>query len=191
MNYTFRKGYSGQVFFNCTVPTVGTLAVDSSIAGTAVYPNGTAVSIRWNVGGQIKGLYGIYNGDNDTVTYDPRVYTGEVISGGTMNGYNGADVLGITNYKLQSKISNATYSSAHIAYYSNIDYTIKTPVIRGYRGDVESLMFHTQLSTAADNSVVFIDSCNNYAYSVSPTISSMDTTNNKFKKSFEFKVARK
>jgi len=191
MNYTFRKGYSGTVNFNCTQLALGFLGLDNTITGVAVYPNGTPVRIRWNVGGQTFGLYGIYNGDNDTVSYDPRVYTGATISGGTMEGYEGSDILGITNYTLQSEISNSTYSKSHVSYYSNVNYSIKTPVIRGYRADVESLMFHEQVTNPADNAVIFVDTCNNYAYSVSPTLESMDTTNNKFKKSFEFKVARK
>lgn len=191
MDYKFRKGYGNSVNLNCTNNTVGELDLDNTITGVAVYDNGTPVRIEWNVAGQIKGLYGTYDGDSDKVYYDPRVYTGEVISGGTMYAYEGSDLMKVTAYTLQSEISNATYSNAHIPYYSNVDYTIKTPLHRGRRSDIESLLFHSGVTTVADSGIVFIDVCNKWAYSVYPTTESLNTINNKFARSFEFKVAKK
>jgi len=191
MDYKFRKGYGNSVQFGCQFTTEGELDVDSSVTGIGVYNNGTPVRIEWNVAGQIKGLYGTYDGDADKVYYDPRVYTGEVISGGTMYSYEGSDLMKVTAYTLQSEISNATYSNAHIPYYSNVDYTIKTPLHRGRRADIDSLLFHSGVTTVADSGNVFIDVCNKWAYSVSPTTESLNTINNKFARSFEFKVAKK
>lgn len=191
MDYKFRKGYGNSVSFGCQFTTAGELDVDNTVTGIGVYTNGTPVRIEWNVGGQIKGLYGTYNGDSDKVYYDARVYTGEVISGGTMYSYEGSDLVGCTTFTLQSEISNATYSNAHIPYYSNVDYTIKTPIRKGRMADISTLLFHTGINTVADSSIVFMDTCKGYAYSVSPTTESLNSINDKYRKSFEFKVAKK
>tara|TARA_R110000744_G_scaffold156039_2_gene271545 strand:- start:1751 stop:2326 length:576 start_codon:yes stop_codon:yes gene_type:complete len=191
MDYKFRKGYGNAVNLNCTNSTLGELDLDNTIVGIGVYPNGTPVRVSWNVGGQLKALYGTYNGDQDKVFYDPRVYTGEVISGGTMQSYQGADLMKVTSYTMQSEISNATYSNAHIPYYSNVDYSIKTPIHRGRRGDIESLVFHSGLNTVEQTGIVFVDQCNGWAYSVSPDTESLNTINDKFARSFEFKVCKK
>lgn len=191
MDYTFRKGYGNSVNFNCTNATEGELDVDSSIAGIGVYANGTPVKVQWTVGTQIKAVYGTYNGDQDKVFYDPRVYTGEVISGGTMYAFEGADLMKVSTFTMQSEISNATYSNAHIPYYSNVDYSIRTPLHRGNRADIESLLFHTGVTNIQQTGIVFVDPCNNWAYSVSPTTESLNTINDKFARRFEFKVCKK
>tara|TARA_R110000803_G_scaffold73797_3_gene137695 strand:- start:933 stop:1508 length:576 start_codon:yes stop_codon:yes gene_type:complete len=191
MDYKFRKGYGNSVNLNCTNATEGELDLDNSIVGVGVYANGTPVKITWNVSGQVKGLYGTYNGDNDKVYYDPRVYTGEAISGGTMYAYEGADLMKVTSYTMQSEISNATYSTAHIPYYSNVDYSIKTQLHRGRRSEIEDLLFHQGITNIPESGIVFMDVCNKWAYSVSPTTESLNTINNKFARSFEFKVAKK
>jgi hypothetical protein len=191
MDYKFRKGYGNSVNFGCQFTTEGELDVDSSVTGIGVYTNGTPVRIEWNVGGQIKGLYGTYNGDVDKVYYDARVYTGEVISGGTMYSYEGSDLMECATFTLQSEISNATYSNAHIPYYSNVDYTIKTPTRKGRMADINDLLSHGSLSSVSGNSIVFLDNCKGYAYSVYPTTESLNTINDKYRRSFEFKVARK
>ena len=191
MDYKFKKGYGNAVNLNCTNATEGELDLDNTIVGVAVYPNRTPVKITWTVGGQVKGLYGTYSGDNDKVYYDPRVYTGEVISGGVMQSYEGADFMEVATYTMQSEISNATYSNAHIPYYSNIDYTIKTPLHRGRRVEIERLLFHSGVTTVQETGIVFVDTCNGWAYSVSPTTDTLNTINDKFASSFEFKVAKK
>jgi hypothetical protein len=191
MDYKFRKGYGNSVQFGCQFTTAGELDVDSSVTGIGVYTNGTPVRIEWNVGGQIKGLYGTYNGDVDKVYYDARVYTGEVISGGTMYAYEGNDLMECNQFTLQSEISNATYSNAHIPYYSNVDYTIKTPVRLGRMADITNLLCHHNVAAVSGSSIVFIDECKGYAYSVYPTTESLNTVNDKYAKSFTFKVARK
>ena len=191
MDYKFRKGYGNSVNFNCTNATEGELDLDNAIVGVGVYPNGTPVKVTWNVGGQIKGLYGTYNGDQDKVFYDARVYTGEVISGGTMYSFQGADLMKVTSYTMQSEISNATYSNAHIPYYSNVDYSIKTPIHRGRRDDIQTLLSHTGVTNVLQSGIVFMDVCNKWAYSVSPTSESLNTINDKFARSFEFKVCKK
>lgn len=193
MNYGFKKGYSGAInTFECDVTTDGELDINPLVTGANIYTDGTPVKVEWTTGsGQVRGLYGIYDGSVDKVYYDPRVYTGDTISGGNIYQYAGSDVLQTRTYTLQSELTMASYSEAHLPYYASVDYTVVTPTLMGSYNNLMTLLVPSNVTVPADNSIVFVDRCNNYAYSVYPTTETVSSINDKFVSKLEFKVAKK
>lgn len=196
MNYSFRKGCTSEQTFVCTMSTAGTLVINGLLTGTNLFADGTPVRIQWldAVDGRRKGLFGVYNLATETITYDTRVYTGEAVTfaqGGTIQGFNGSDILPVDTYTLQSEIAVSTYSNAHLPYYSNVDYGIKIPKIKGDRASAMQVLYHGSVTNVNDCFTVFVDKCDNYAYSVIATSDTLDSINNNFARSLEFKVAKR
>lgn len=193
MDYIIKKGHDavGNTF-ECVQGNAGELDINTVVTGVNVYDDGTAVKVEWTEAGtgRNRRLYGIYSATTDKVLYNPAVYTGDDITG-TIYGYTGAADLIVDVYTLQSEISNAYYGSGHIPYYSNVDYTIKTPVIQGQITQLLGLTTYSTLGDVAANSMVFIDRCDNYAYAVYTDLDSVDSFRGKYKTSIEFKVSRK
>jgi hypothetical protein len=196
MNYSFRKGCTAEQTFVCSLTTAGTLVINGTLTGTNLFADGTPVRIQWLdiSDNRRRGLFGIYDSATETVTYDTRVYTGAAVSfadGGTIQGFDGSDIMPVDTYTLQSEIAVATYSNAHLPYYSNVDYGIKIPRIQGQRADAMQLLHHADLTNVNDCFTVFVDKCDNYAYSVIATTDTLDSINNNFARSLEFKVAKR
>ena len=196
MNYSFRKGLGVSQVFVGSLSTAGTITINGVLTGTNLYADGTPVRVTWfdSVNDRPRGIFGIYNNDTETVTYDTNVYTGDDVTfadGGLIQGLTGSDLLSVEAYTLQSEISLATYSVAHTPYYSNVDYSVRTPRFKGNAQGLIDLITFTDVTIPDDNVIVFIDRCKGYCYSVKPTVETVDSINNAFAQALDFKVNKR
>lgn len=192
MNYGFKKGYSNAISnFEADITVEGQLAVSSVVTGTNLYADGTPVRVEWSDVGRTRVLYGMYRQSGNVVCFDHRVYTGGTITGGTIYEFAGNDVINVDTFAIQSEISVATYSLSHIPYYSNVDYTIRTPRIKGDANSLIDLITPVDVTIPEDNVIVFIDRCEEKVYSVRPSIESINSINNVFASALEFNVNKR
>lgn len=192
MNYGFKKGYSNAISnFEADITVEGQLAVSGVVTGTNLYADGTPVRVEWSDVGRTRVLYGMYRQSGNVVCFDHRVYTGDSISGGTIYEYAGNDVINVDTFAMQSEISVATYSLSHIPYYSNVDYTVRVPRIKGDANGLIDLITPVDVTIPEDNSIVFVDRCEEKVYAVSPSIESINSINNVFASALEFKVNKR
>ena len=192
MNYGFKKGYSNAISnFEADITVEGQLAVSSVVTGTNLYADGTPVRVEWSDVGRTRVLYGMYRQSGNVVCFDHRVYTGGTISGGTIYEYAGNDIINVDTFAMQSEISVATYSLSHIPYYSNVDYTIRTPRIKGDAKALIDLVTPTDVTIPENNSIVFVDRCDEKVYAIRPSIESIDSINNVYASALEFNVNKR
>ena len=192
MNYGFKKGYSNPISnFEADVTVEGQLAVSSVVTGTNLYADGTPVRVEWTDVGRTRVLYSMYRQSGNVVCFDHRVYTGGTISGGTIYEYAGNDVFNVDTFTMQSEISVATYSLSHIPYYANVDYSIRTPRIKGDAKALIDLVTPVDVTIPADNAIVFVDRCDEKVYAVTPTIDTINSVNNVFSRTLDFQVNKR
>jgi hypothetical protein len=196
MNYSFRKGLGASKVFVGSLTTAGTITINGILTGTNLYADGTPVRVTWldSVNDRPRGIFGIYNDATETVTYDANVYTGADVTfadGGLIQALTGSDLLSVDTYTLQSEISLATYSVAHTPYYSNVDYSVRIPRLKGDAMGLINLITFADVTAPDDNVIVFIDRCDGYCYSVRPTVETVDSINNSFAQTLEFNVNKR
>lgn len=196
MNYSFRKGLGASQLFVGSLTTAGIITINGGLTGTNLYADGTPVRVTWfdAINDRPRAVFGIYNDVAETVTYDANVYTGDdvtFVDGGLIQALTGSDLLSVDTYTLQTEISLGTYSVAHTPYYSNVDYSIRTPRIKGNAESLINLITFTDVTTPDSNVIVFVDRCKGYCYSVSPKVDTVDSINNAFAQSLEFQVNKR
>ena len=193
MSYELMKGYSASSSaIEGDVTTEGEFDVNIAASGTQIYADGTPVRVSYVTGsGQNKAFYGIYDGSVDKIFYDARVYSAETITGGLVYQYNNGVSETFDTFTLQSEITTATYSDAHVPYYSSVDFSIVTPLNRGSVNTLLPLLLFQDYSNPHNQSMVLVDRCDNFVYHVVPTTDTINSLNNKYATKLEFKVAKK
>ena len=121
-----------------------------------------------------------------TISFDGNVY-GDLLSVGTPSTFEfyaptPADVsISLTNYNISPSLSVATYGKDYKPYHSSLSYNISAPQQR--------LVYNTSFKTLYSlNEKVLLDSCQQFAYSVSPSELSAVAVNGRIKTALNFNV---
>lgn len=193
MRYSFRKGYGSGTTLEGTVTTEGVFDINTAVSGTLIYADQTPVRAQWTkANGQTAVFYGIYNSEDDTITYDPYIYEAETLTSGLLSPFNTTEYLGTDTYTMDTEIINSNYSTAFIPYNSERNHTIIIPIRRGtFRGELYELVNQNTYGDTSVSTTCFVDLCKGYAYAVAFTEGTFSVLNNKFKSSVEFKVTKK
>ena len=116
-------------------------------------------------------------------TFDENIYPVTLTSiTGDIYLYNRDDVADTESYRIGVDVENGLYSKAYLQYENNITYSLIIPTKRReYFGAASTII------TQSD--VAFADYCDNKAYGLGLSETSITNLNNKFKSSLEFNIA--